>query len=71
MDDPRFDEEQMTYLTESMTKTTSSIVMLVSAMFVDRIICKITQKNGKSVDQNTKQGSKLPPKIPSALLKNS
>lgn len=30
--------KRITYLTESMTNTTSSMVILVSAMFVDKII---------------------------------
>lgn len=34
----------VTHLTESMTKTTSSIVILVSAMFVERIIYKEKKK---------------------------
>lgn len=34
----------VTHLTESMTKTTSSIVILVSAMFVERIICNREKK---------------------------
>lgn len=38
----------VTHLTESMTKTTSSIVILVSAMFVERIICNREKKNQPS-----------------------
>lgn len=37
------EEFLVTYLTESMTNTTSSMVILVSAMFVERMICKNTK----------------------------
>lgn len=36
----KFEHYRKPYLTESMTNTTSSIVILVSAMFVERIIWK-------------------------------
>ena len=53
----------VTHLTESMTKTTSSIVILVSAMFVERIICnreKITNLLNDKVNTPAKQLSGMP-----------
>lgn len=53
----------VTHLTESMTKTTSSIVILVSAMFVERIICNREKKTNllnDKVNTPAKQLSGMP-----------